>query len=55
MNYGKIVAILLLVLQGLNVGAYFVDMILPEYSVLVAASIGAIQAFVRQIQSSGKA
>jgi len=52
MNYGKIVAILLLVLQFLNAGAYFVNLLIPEYSVLIAAFIGGIQAFVRQIQTA---
>lgn len=54
MNYGKIVAILLFVVQILNAGAYFVDLLIPEYSVLIAALVGGVQAFVRQIQSSDK-
>jgi hypothetical protein len=53
MNYGKIVAVLLLVIQFLNAGAYFVDLVVPEYTVLIAALAGGLQAFVRQIQSSG--
>ena len=54
MAYGKLIAVLLLVLQFANAGAYLVDLIAPDYSVLFAAVIGGVQAFVRQIQSSSK-
>ena len=54
MNLGKLVAVLLLVLQFANAGAYLVDLVAPNYSVIFAALVGGIQAFVRQIQSSDR-
>lgn len=46
----KVIAVLGLVVQLLNAGAFFFNLYLPEYAVLVAAITGGIQAFLGKIQ-----
>lgn len=54
MSLERIVAILLLVIQIGNAGAFFLEGLAPEYAYIVAAVVGGLQAFVSKIQSSKK-
>lgn len=46
----KLIAILGLVVQILNAGAFLFNVYLPEYAVVIAAVTGGIQAFLGKIQ-----
>lgn len=46
----KLIAILALVVQVLNAGAFLFQMYLPEQAFIVAAVTGGIQAFLGKIQ-----
>lgn len=52
MNLEKIIAVLLFVVQIANAGMFIIQGINPDVALYVAASIGAIQAFVGKIQAS---
>lgn len=54
MALSQIVAVLLLLAQILNAGAFFVDVYAPEYSVVIAGIVGAIQAFTSKVQGDPK-
>ena len=46
----KIIAVLALVVQILNAGAFVTEAYLPKYAILIAAITGGIQAFLGKIQ-----
>lgn len=46
----KVIAVLALIVQVLNAGAFVFNAYLPEYAVVIAAVTGGIQAFVGKIQ-----
>lgn len=46
----KVIAVLALVVQVLNAGAFVFNAYLPEYAVIIAAVTGGIQAFLGKIQ-----
>lgn len=46
----KLIAVLGLVVQLLNAGAFLFNLYLPEYAVIVAAVTGGIQAFLGKVQ-----
>lgn len=48
----KLVAVLALVVQVSNAGAFVFDAYLPKYAVIIAAVTGGIQAFLGRIQES---
>ena len=52
MSLSRIVAILLLVIQVANMGFFFVEQYAPDYALIVAGIIGALQAFVSKVQGS---
>lgn len=47
----KLIAVLALVVQLLNAGAFFFEMYLPEQAFVIAAVVGGIQAFLGKVQS----
>lgn len=54
MHMERIVAILGLVVQVANAGAFLYEVYLPEQAVLIAAVVGGIQAFLGKIQEPKK-
>lgn len=46
----KVIAILALVVQLLNAGAFIFNAYVPEYAIVIAAVTGGIQAFLGKIQ-----
>lgn len=48
----KVIAVLALVVQVLNAGAFIFNAYLPEYAVVIAAVTGGIQAFLGKIQET---
>lgn len=46
----KVVAVLALVVQILNAGAFLFSAYVPEYAFVIAAVVGGIQAFLGKIQ-----
>jgi hypothetical protein len=51
----KLIAILALVVQVLNAGAFIFNAYLPEHAVIIAAVTGGIQAFLGKVQESAPA
>jgi hypothetical protein len=50
----KVIAILALIVQVLNAGAFMFEAYIPEYAVLIAAITGGIQAFLGKVQAPKK-
>ena len=53
MSMSKVLGILLLIVQLGNMGMFLVQAYAPDYAVIVAGVIGAIQAFVSKVQGEG--
>lgn len=52
----KVIAVLALLVQILNAGAFVTEAYIPKYAILIAAVTGGIQAFLGKIQEpKGKA